>query len=111
MVSCDGMKVQRPDELYLRPWYPHTTLSPSSRPFESGTRRCQQASSSAVTCPSACRYMTTCLPQIVRGNSACLISASHATAYHAFIGKFCAIIMLLVENFASILHTFMIEYA
>src|ERR1700686_601580 len=87
MVSCDGMKVQRPDELYLRPWYPHTTLSPSRRPFDNGTRRCQQASSSAVTCPLACRYITTCLPQIVRGDSACLISASQAAAYQAFIGK------------------------
>src|ERR1700722_21006560 len=91
MVSCDGMKVQRPDELYLRPWYPHTTLSPSSRPFESGTRRCQQASSSAVTCPLACRYITTCLPQMVRGNSARLISTSQAAAYQAFIGKVRAI--------------------
>src|ERR1700687_4078122 len=31
--------------------------------------------------------MTTCLPQIVRGNSACLISISHAAAYQAFSGK------------------------
>src|SRR5882672_12274873 len=31
--------------------------------------------------------MTTCLPQIVRGNSACLISTSHAAAYQALIGK------------------------
>src|ERR1700722_21022500 len=98
MVSCDGMKVQRPDELYLRPWYPPTTLSPSSRPFESGTRRCQQASSSAVTCPSPCRYTTTRLPQIVRGNSARLTSTSHATAYQAFIGKVWAIGTLLLEG-------------
>src|SRR4051812_11816571 len=63
------------------------TVSPSSRPLDSGTSRCQQASSSAATEPSALRYITTCLPQIVRGNSAGLTSASHAAAYQAFMGK------------------------
>src|SRR4051794_24291029 len=63
------------------------TVSPSSRPLDSGTRRCQQASSSAATEPSALRYITTCLPQIVRGSSAGFTSASQAAAYQAFIGK------------------------
>src|SRR3954447_20818581 len=62
-------------------------MSPSSRPLDSGTRRCQQASSSAATEPSALRYITTCLPQIVRGSSAGFTSASQAAAYQAFIGK------------------------
>src|SRR5258705_12551096 len=66
---------------------PQTTVSPSSRPLDSGTSRCQQASSSAHTLPSDWRYITTCLPQIVRGNSACLRSTSQAAAYQALSGK------------------------
>src|SRR5882724_10715058 len=58
--------------------------------------------------------MTTCLPQIVRGNSACLISTSHAAAYQALIGKdwdmglppsgFCIPIVYITPLFRAIRH-------
>ena len=62
IVSCDGMKVQRPSDCCRLGRDIRTQrCRHRSRPFDKGTSRCQQASSSATAFPAAVRYMTMCL--------------------------------------------------
>src|ERR1035441_10086947 len=81
------MKVQRPSELYTSPWYPQATSSPSSRPLDSGIRRCQHASSRAAGCPSWRRNRIRLRPPIVRARSSCLSSTSYAAANQQLRGQ------------------------
>src|SRR6478609_7769178 len=50
------ISTQRPPPSYFQSWYWHISREPSTRPHESGSWRCAQRSSSALTLPSASRY-------------------------------------------------------